>query len=140
MVLTKQPLLVVEDCDEDFETIDRVIRRKGVEVMRAKTGDQGLALLRAPDLRGRALVVLLDLNTPGTDGRQVLREIKSDAGLKLVPVIVFTTSANPEDIKHCYLNGANSYHLKPLELRRFEETVSSIANYWVDRVVLYRQE
>jgi len=137
----KPPLLVVEDSDEDFEAIERVILSLGIaEVVRAKTGDQGLALLRTSDLRGRAVVVLLDLNMPGSDGREVLREIKADAALCLIPVIVFTTSSNPNDIEACYRSGANSYHLKPLELHSFETRVTAIAKYWINHVVLLEKD
>ena len=134
----KQPLLVVEDSDEDFDAIQRVINRSGIaEVIRAKTGDSGLEMLKSADLLGRAVMVLLDLNTPGSDGREVLREIKADDTLSLVPVVVFTTSSNLVDVEACYRNGANSYHLKPLDLRDFESTVLDITTYWLNHATLY---
>jgi CheY-like chemotaxis protein len=138
MAERKQPLLVVEDSDEDFDAIRRVINRSGTaEVIRATSGDRGLEMLRSADLLGRAAMVLLDLNTPGSDGREVLREIKADATLTLVPVVVFTTSSNLSDLEACYRNGANSYHLKPLELRDFESTVLNITTYWLNHALLY---
>ena len=140
MTERKPPLPVVEDSDEDFEAIERVLTMGIAEVVRAKTGDHGLALLRASDLRSRAVVVLLDLNTPGSEGREVLREIKADEALRVIPVIVFATSANPNDIAACYRGGANSYHLKPLELHAFESRVTAIAKYWIDHVVLMEKD
>jgi CheY-like chemotaxis protein len=138
MAERKQPLLVVEDSDEDFDAIKRVISRSGTaEVIRATSGDRGLEMLRSADLMGRAVMVLLDLNTPGSDGREVLREIKADPALTLVPVVVFTTSANLSDLEACYRNGANSYHLKPLDLRDFESAVLNITTYWLNHAILY---
>jgi CheY-like chemotaxis protein len=134
----KQPLLVVEDSDEDFDAIKRVINRSGVaEAIRATTGDQGLEMLRSADPSGRAVMVLLDLNTPGSDGREVLREIKADGELAVTPVVVFTTSSNLVDVEACYRNGANSYHLKPLDLRDFEATVLDIMTYWLNQAIVY---
>jgi CheY-like chemotaxis protein len=134
---TKSSILVVEDNDQDFEIIARIIQRTGLaDVVRALNGDDGLALLRSPDARSRAALVLLDLHTPGSDGHDVLREIKSDEALKRIPVIIFTASSNPRDVERCYSKGANSYHIKPLDLGGFETIVLEIANYWLSRVLL----
>jgi len=130
-------MLVVEDSDEDFEAIERAVRRTGLaRITRAVNADAGLALLRRAGPAARAAMVLLDLNTPGSDGREILREIKNDASLKRIPVIVFSSSANPRDLHGCYADGANSYHVKPLPLREFEAEVVQIAGYWLDTAVV----
>jgi CheY-like chemotaxis protein len=137
----KPVVLIVEDNDEDFDAIERVIRRSGLaDIVRAIRGDDGLAILRNYELHGRTAMVLLDLNTPGADGREVLREMKSDESLRTVPVVIFTTSSNPSDIEGCYRNGANSYHLKPLDLAGFEATVLQITEYWLNRVLLMNKK
>ncbi len=128
----RRSVLVVEDSDEDFEAIEGVIRRTGyADVVRATTADKGLALLRSTSLAELTAMVLFDLNTPGSDGREVLRAIKSDASLPPVPVVVFTTSSNPRDIDGCYSSGANGYHGKPFDPHEFERLVEKIIQYWL---------
>ena len=140
MTWTKQPaamLVVVEDSDEDFETVVEAVKRSGVtaEVRRATTGEAGLALLRelAPAC---PVIVLMDLNTPGTDGREALAILKSDPALKSVPVVVFSTSANPKDVGFCYAAGANAYHVKPVRYPDHLQLVIDLVNYWCGRVAL----
>jgi len=140
MIKTKQHsvvLVVVEDSDEDFDTVTEAVTRSGVtaEVRRATTGEAGLTLLReiATD---RPIIVLMDLNTPGIDGRAALVELKADPALKAIPVVVFSTSANPKDIGLCYAAGANAYHVKPVRYPDHLELVSVLASYWVNSVAL----
>ena len=75
---------------------------------------------------------------PGLDGRDILLEIKNDEKLRLLPVVIFTTSSNPRDIQSCYCNGANSYHLKPIDLHDFEAVVEVIVDYWLNKNVSNR--
>ena len=139
MLWTKQSpvLLVVEDSNEDFDTIAEAVARSGVaaEVRRATTGEAALTRLRelAPD---RSVVVLMDLNTPGIDGREALAALKTDPALKATPVIVFSTSANPKDVGFCYAAGANAYHVKPVRYPDHLQLVIDLVNYWCGRVVL----
>jgi len=140
MLATKQlsaTLVVVEDSDEDFDTVVEAVNRSemSVDVRRATTGEAGLGLLRelAPD---RPVVVLMDLNTPGTDGREALVILKSDPALKSVPVIVFSTSGNPKDVGFCYAAGANAYHVKPVRYPEHRQLVIDLVRYWIGRVAL----
>jgi len=140
MTLTKQPpalLVVVEDSDEDFDTVVEAVQRSGmaVEMCRATTGEGGLEVLRerAAD---RPVLVLMDLNTPGTDGRDALATLKADSALKLIPVIVFSTSANPKDVGYCYAAGANAYHVKPVRYPDHLQLVTELISYWLGRVAL----
>jgi len=139
MLWTKQSpvLLVVEDSNEDFDTVTEAVARSGVaaEVRRATTGEAALTLLRelAPD---RPIVVLMDLNTPGIDGREALAALKTDPALKATPVIVFSTSANPKDVGFCYAAGANAYHVKPVRYPDHLQLVIDLVNYWCGRVAL----
>ena len=140
MPWTEQPpalLVVVEDSDEDFDTVVEAVKRSGVtaEVRRATTGEAGMTLLRevTPE---RPIVVLMDLNTPGIDGREALEALKTDPALKATPVIVFSTSANPKDIGFCYAAGANAYHVKPVRYPDHLQLVIDLVGYWFGRVAL----
>jgi len=133
-------LLVVEDSDEDFDTLLDAARRTGLkhEIRRAATADDCLRLLgewereRLPD----PALVLLDLNTPGTDGRDALRMIRQNDRLRRLPIVVLSTSANPRDVEFCYAEGANAYHTKPLDYAAHLQMLSEIFDYWVHHVTL----
>jgi CheY-like chemotaxis protein len=108
-------LLVVEDSNEDFEALQRFLGRSTVApaIHRCVNGEQALAFLYRTgsymrrESSPRPGLIVLDLNLPGTDGRDVLRRIKQDDKLKMIPVVVFTTSNNPKDIEVCYQYGVN---------------------------------
>jgi len=139
-----QPLLVVEDSNEDFEAFCRMIRKSAIvnPIYRCTDGEDALDFLhragpysdaaKAP----RPAMILLDLNLPGTDGREVLAEIKQDSNLKIIPVVVFTTSANPKDIEFCYWNGVNGYILKPIDVNKLMRTIQVVIDYWFEGVIL----
>jgi CheY-like chemotaxis protein len=135
-----QPLLMIEDSDEDFEAFRRIIRQLPIakQVYRCTTGDEALDFLyqtgeyansaRVP----RPGVVLLDLNLPGTDGREVLGQIKQDNTLKSIPVVVFTTSSNPRDIEACYQYGVNGYIIKPIDVNELRRAIQVFIDYWFE--------
>lgn len=81
-------------------------------------------------------LILLDLNLPKKDGREVLKEIKEHPDLKRIPVVVLTTSRAEEDILKTYNLHANCYIAKPLDLNKFLEVVKTIENFWMSIVVL----
>lgn len=85
---------------------------------------------KLPDL------IILDLNMPRKDGREVLKEIKAHEELCLVPVLVMTTSENEEDIKFAYKHHANSYISKPVDMNEFTRIISSINDFWLTIVKL----
>jgi CheY-like chemotaxis protein len=136
-----QPILLVEDSPEDFETAERAFRRSGLKnpIIRCADGDEALELLFR---RGRFAdaprpgVVLLDLNLPGTDGREVLAEIKAAPQLKHIPVIVLTTSSDDRDVQACYQAGASSYIQKPVDLEGFMRAIERLNDYWFEVVIL----
>jgi len=84
----------------------------------------------------RPELILLDLNLPRKDGRDVLSEIKADRDLKRIPVVILTTSRSEEDILRSYDLNANCYITKPLELDKFIEIVKSIEDFWLTIVKL----
>jgi len=128
-------LLVVEDSNEDFDTVAEAVVRSGVavEVRRATTGEAALTLLRELTQQ-HPIIVLMDLNTPGIDGREALAVLKTDPALKSIPVVVFSTSANPRDVGFCYAAGANAYHVKPVRYPDHLQLVIDLVNYWFGRV------
>lgn len=139
-----QPLLVVEDSDEDFEALCRVMKRQAVltPIFRCTDGDDALDFLyhtgnyTNPQTAPRPAIILLDLNLPGTDGRQVLEQIKHDQDLQSIPIVIFTTSSNPRDIEVCYRYSVASYLLKPIDINRLTQTIQIFVNYWLDIVIL----
>ncbi len=98
--------------------------KDGVEAMDFLRREGGYAGVPVPDL------ILLDLNLPRKDGREVLEEIKEDDELKLVPVVVLTTSEAERDLVRSYDLHANAYVVKPLDLDRFIEVVQAIEDFW----------
>ncbi|MEB3356835.1 MAG: response regulator [Synechococcales bacterium] len=134
------PLLIVEDSDEDFETFQRFLRRSPTQIpiQRCIDGDQALAFLYRrgdfidPSSAPRPGLIVLDLNLPGTDGREVLRQIKQDERLRKIPLVVFTTSNNPKDIAECYQYGANSYIVKPINFARLKQDIQTLVTYWFE--------
>ena len=137
-------LLVVEDSDEDFEATQRTLKKigAGATIVRCVDGDDALdrlfrrGIYSAPANLPVPSLILLDLNLPATDGREVLAMIKRDNALKLIPVVVLTTSSNPKDIDVCYRNGANSYMIKPVNLQQFTYQLQLVYNYWFGAVQL----
>lgn len=137
--LSSRPVLVVEDSDDDFETIREAALRAGVTnpLMRFTSGDQFLGQLARREFRQDfPALVLMDLNLPGTDGRQTLAELRRDPRWRPVPVLVLTTSRNERDVVFCYKTGANVYHVKPVSYLDHLDLVSTALNYWLKRVTL----
>lgn len=140
MNMRLRPLLVVEDSDDDFETVRDAARRTGVlhELHRAVTGDAGLAQLLAWLAAGQRMptLVLLDLNTPQGDGRDALREMQRHPLLRALPVVVLSTSHNPRDVDFCFAHGANAFHVKPVEHPAHLALLEQIFVYWLTRTLL----
>lgn len=130
-------LIVVEDSDEDYDTVLEAATACGVadRVRRATDGDECLRLLAA-GARRTAVVVLMDLGLPGTDGRAALAAIRADEALAGTPVVVFSASANPRDLEHCYRHGVNAYHVKPHRYVEHRDLVRQVIDYWTRRVRL----
>jgi CheY-like chemotaxis protein len=142
-----QPILVVEDSPEDWETTWRAFQRAGLRnmLLRCATGDEALDFLyrrgryEDPESSPRPGIILLDLNLPGTDGREVLHEIKTADSLRRIPVIVLTTSSDARDIDACYRAGANSYIQKPVDLNGLIHAIQRLHDYWFEVVILPRE-
>ncbi len=137
-------ILVVEDSPEDWLIMQRAMKKSNLknEIIRVADGDEALDYLYRreayadPSKAPRPGIILLDLNLPGTDGREVLAEIKSDPNLRNIPVVVLTTSKDERDIESCYAHGANSYINKPVDMEGFLSAVARLRDYWFEIVVL----
>ncbi|MEN3309591.1 MAG: hypothetical protein V7603_5793 [Micromonosporaceae bacterium] len=128
-------VLMVEDDADDVYLTQEALRASrlrmvlhvvndGVEAMRYLRREGEHAQRRRPDL------VLLDLNLPRMDGREVLAEIKEDPTLTEIPVVVLTTSKAEEDVAASYRHHANCYISKPVDIEQFRAVVASIENFW----------
>jgi len=141
-----QPILLVEDSPEDYEATVRAFNRSGLKnpIIRCEDGDTALDYLHRrgpyadPDASPRPGVILLDLNLPGTDGREVLQDVKSHENLRHIPVIILTTSMDERDVEACYQAGANSYIQKPVDMDGFLRAIERLNGYWFEVVVLPR--
>ena len=91
---------------------------------------------KEPDQAPRPGIILLDLNMPKKDGREALKEIKADATLREIPIVVLTTSKDEEDILRSYNLGANSYITKPVTFEGLVEVIKSLGKYWFEIVEL----
>ena len=89
-----------------------------------------------PALAPRPGLILLDLNMPRKDGREALREIKSDPDLRAIPIVVLTTSKEEEDVLRSYDLGANSYITKPVTFQGLVDVIKSLGSYWFEIVEL----
>ncbi|MEA5573097.1 response regulator [Calothrix sp. UHCC 0171] len=135
-----EPVLVVEDSNEDFKMLQRLMQRMSVQnpVYRCCNGDEALEYLKHegiydnPQTAPRPSVILLDLNLPGLDGRDVLEQLKQDSNFREIPVVVFTTSSNPKDIQLCYQKGANGYLIKPMNSEELQDIVRAFVDYWLE--------
>ena len=128
-------ILLVEDNPGDVRLTKEVFKdctvRNKVHVV--EDGIEALAFLRREGKYADAIrpdLILLDLNLPKKDGREVLKEIKSDEKLKSIPIIVLTVSNVEEDIIKTYNLHTNSYIIKPIDLDKFVEVVKSIQKFW----------
>ena len=134
-------ILLVEDNAADARLTREALRIASVEARLrvACDGDEALGVLRRSRLGldgPRPDLVLLDLNLPGRSGREVLAEIKADADLAALPVVVLTTSDADDDVAACYALHANAYLVKPVDFTRFADAMASLAAFWLGAATL----
>jgi len=134
-------ILLVEDSPADVELTRQALASGKVanEVHVVGDGEQALAYVRRQppyEQSPRPDLILLDLNLPRKDGREVLLELKGDPKLKAIPVVVLTTSAADRDILYAYEQHVNSYIRKPVRLEEFMRVVLTIDEYWLGIVSL----
>jgi CheY-like chemotaxis protein len=131
-------LLVIEDSDEDFVAFERILQQVSINcrLYRSTDGDHALRFLfrkgeyANPKIAPRPSLILLDLNLPGTDGQEVLKQLKQQENLRSIPVIALSGSNNPKDVAALYQLGVNSYILKPINTAKFKTTMQLLVEYW----------
>ncbi len=129
-------ILLVEDNVADVRLTEEIFKEGGMSfnLQVARDGEQALAMLRREGEHADLTMpdfVLLDLNLPRKDGREVLAEMKQDATLRRIPVMVLSTSNAPRDVLACYELHANAYITKPVDLDEFIELVEAISAFWL---------
>lgn len=137
-------VLVVEDDLGDVALVESAFDEHSVrtELHHVPDGVEALAFLHRQEQYAdapRPDLILLDLNMPRVDGRQVLAEVKADADLQSIPVVVFTTSNAPEDVLSSYIGHANAYVTKPMDLDEYDRAVAAIRNFFGYTVMLPRR-
>jgi chemotaxis family two-component system response regulator Rcp1 len=137
-------VLLVEDSPGDVRLTQEAFRgaNMSIELHVASDGVEAMAFLRHEGAHAgapRPDLILLDLNLPRMDGREVLAQIKADSVLKTIPTVILTTSESEADIVKSYQLQANCYLTKPVQLDAFESLVGSINDFWLTKVRLPRQ-
>jgi CheY-like chemotaxis protein len=134
-------VLLVEDSPGDVRLTQETFRdaNQSIHLSVATDGAEAMAFLRREATHvdaPRPDVILLDLNLPKMDGREVLVQIKKDEELKAIPIVILTTSDAEADIVTSYRLHANCYLTKPVQLKAFEDLVKSINDFWMTNVKL----
>jgi chemotaxis family two-component system response regulator Rcp1 len=134
-------VLLVEDNPGDVRLTLETFRdaNKSVRLHLAADGVEAMAFLRrqgAHVLAPRPVLILLDLNLPRMDGREVLAEVKGDIDLKTIAIVILTTSDTESDITRSYQLQANCYLTKPVRLEEFESLVRSVNDFWLTKAKL----
>jgi CheY-like chemotaxis protein len=131
-------ILLVEDNPSDEALLMRALQKSGIPnpIVRAKDGLEAIQYLFAEgryefrDPEDLPAIVLVDLNLPKMDGLEVLRRMRANYRTKLIPVAIFTSSVEEQDLINGYTLGANSYVRKPIEFTQFSKVVAQLVSYW----------
>ena len=141
--VTPAQVLLVDDSPGDVRLTREAFREANPSVVLsvATDGVEAMAFLRRNGSDGPTLrpdLILLDLNLPRMDGREVLAQIKADEALRTIPTVILTTSASDADILASYELNANAYLRKPVTLEAFESLVRSVNDFWLTKAMLPR--
>lgn len=128
-----RPILLVDDDPMDLDLTLRAFKLGKLvnPIQVARDGEEALAWIpRWEAGEPRPVVILLDINLPKVGGLEVVRQLKSHPVLRVIPVVMLTTSAVAKDVETAYLHGANSYIVKPMDFGNFSEVTAQIELYW----------
>ena len=134
-------ILLVEDNPADVRLTQEAFKDTRVtnRLHVARDGVEALGMLRdATGAVPRPDLILLDLNLPRKDGREVLQDIKHDEVLRHIPVVIFSTSQSEQDVARSYRLGANAFVTKPVDIDRFFQVIQSLEQFWLDTARLIR--
>lgn len=132
-------VLLVEDNDDHAELIIRQLadHRVANQLVRLADGQEALDYLHRrgkyadPASSPRPHVILLDLRLPRVDGLEVLRILKESEDLRMIPIVILTTSESERDVTHAYINHVNSYVVKPVDFQKFRALMDDLGFYWM---------
>jgi CheY-like chemotaxis protein len=135
-----RPILLIEDNPEDAEMMLRALDRAGVrrDIVHCSSGDEALSWLEGAPEEPHELpaLVLLDLNLPGSDGKEILRELRGRPALSMLPVVVITSSRDESDVRACYRLGIQGYVQKPMRYIELQDVAVALKMTWFDHGVL----
>ena len=134
-------ILLVEDNEGDVFLTKKAFEKAKIlnNITVASDGEEALEILRKQNQHASAArpdIVLLDINLPKKNGKEVLAEIKEDANLRRIPVVVLTSSKAEQDIVKTYDLHASSYIVKPIDITQFQNVVNAIEDFWFSVVIL----
>jgi CheY-like chemotaxis protein len=138
-------ILMIEDSDEDYVALQRVFKKSNYDFQLERTANAHQTLdflMTRGEYKDRLdsgitpSLILLDLNLPGLDGRELLLQLKRDSRFKEIPVVILTTSNNPRDVLYCYRNGANGYQIKTVGFDKFFNSIRSMISYWFETATI----
>ncbi len=124
-------ILLVEDNPDDAHLTLAAFKEAGIRVQFVVAKDGLEALKHLSSAEELPAVILLDLNLPKLSGHEVLERIRSDARTKTIPVVILSSSIEPEDLVRCYALGANSFVRKPVDFAQFLDTARLMGRYWL---------
>ncbi|SRR5258706_10975598 len=132
-------ILLIEDNIGDVELITDSFRNRQIssEIKIINNGEEALKYLSLKEngiMEFWPDIVLLDINIPKVDGKEILRYIKTNEQLKMIPVIMLTTSSLQSDLDYCYSNYANCYIVKPADLHEYIRVIRCVESFWLDCV------
>ena len=133
LVQANHEILLVEDNPADVRLVTEVLGAPSINITVAEDGEEALTVLKG-DSGNKPLwpdLILLDLNMPKMDGLEVLAEIKKDPQLRVIPVVVMTTSEREQDIVKSYDLQASGYIRKPMDLIEFMDLIKAVRDYWL---------
>ena len=136
-IMRPHKIILVEDNKADAELTKMALKEipMAFEIVHFDNG-KGLIEYLTEEASSDVAVVLLDLNMPSLNGKELLKRICDDEELNKIPVVIFTTSSNQPDIQECYAIGANAYVKKPIDVNEFQKAIKAIALFWLDVNVL----
>jgi two-component system response regulator len=130
-------ILLIDDSPRDIELVMDALESNHLAngIVALRDGSEGLDYLYcrgqfANRTDGHPAVVLLDLKMPKVDGLEVLRQVKGDPNLRMIPIVIMTSSREEQDLVKSYGLGANAYIVKPMEFQKFVDTVGQIGAFW----------
>ena len=131
-------LFYIEDNEDFLDFVGLAVKRldTNLKYSYVTDGQQAKELLDNSDKNAsikKAKLILLDYNLPGMSGIQLLKHIRTYSNMKHVPVVIFSSSDNPNDIRDAYSNGANAYLVKPMGMSNLKDTLQTVCDFWIKR-------